>query len=110
MTQYYFRTAIRAAGLRDELLAAGIAVALVNPDATGAYVDLDPADFDRAASVVAAHDPTALDQADAQARQARALVRQTIVAYPGKAGPTAAETVAAVKALCLAVAALYQDN
>lgn len=110
MTRYRFNRVCRGMALLLELQAAGIAAGAVLPWDTYTEIDLAPEDFDRAATVVAAHDPAAVDQAAALARQSRRAVRQTIADYPGKATPTAAETAAAVKALCLAVAALYQAD
>jgi hypothetical protein len=106
--RYRFNRHCNPSALRDELLARGIAVALVNPDGAGCQVDLFPADFDRAAGVVAAHDAAGADAAEAQAQARRQQARQAIVGYPDLATPTNAQTVAVVKALCLAVAELYR--
>lgn len=109
-TRYRFNRRANPPALLAELQAAGIPVGLVNPGNGYTEVDLYPEDFDRAATVVQAHDAAGVDATEAQARVARAQVRQTILAYPGKASPTAAETAAAVRALCLAVAALAREG
>lgn len=111
MTRYTFDRAVNAAALLRELAAAGIAAGLVNPTAAGrTEVDLDPADLGRAQAVVAAHDKAAADAADAQERARRQQARQAIVGYPDLAAPSNAQTVAVVKALCLAVAELYRTT
>ena len=108
--RYTFPKRANATALRDELLAAGIPVAAVRPFPTYTDVDLFPEDFDRAATVVQAHDAAAIDAAEATARTKRQQARAIILAYPDLTTPTNAQTVAAVKALCLAVAALYRED
>jgi hypothetical protein len=102
------------AALLDELVAATGRSPLefaVGPGDTTTTVrfpdDLDPARVD---AVFAAHNPAALDAAEAQAQTRRRQARQAIVGYPDLAAPTNAQTAAAVKALCLAVAELYRTT
>jgi hypothetical protein len=108
MNRYRFDRTANAAALLRELAAAGIAAGAVLPATGSTEVDLDPADLDRAQVVVAAHDKAAADAADAQDRTRRQQARQAIVGYPDLAAPSNAQTVAVVKALCLAVAELYR--
>jgi hypothetical protein len=70
MTRYRFNKASRALPLLLELQAAGIAAPQVLPWPGYTEIDLDPADFDAAATVVAAHDPAAIDAA-AEAERAQ---------------------------------------
>jgi len=71
MPRYQFARPARAA-LLDQLVAAGVTVERVESNASGAdttcWVTCDPADYDKVATVVAAHDATALDAAATQAQ------------------------------------------
>lgn len=96
--RYVFQKECRAAVLRDELLAAGIAVARVNPLPGTCEVDVAPEDFDRAATVVQAHNPAAVDAAEAAKQSQYHADVAGLRAYQGLASPTLAQTVAATKA------------
>jgi uncharacterized protein YdgA (DUF945 family) len=64
MTRYRFAKVCHPSGLLAELLAAGVRAGMVNPLPGATEVDLEPEDFDRAATVVAAHDAAAYDAAE----------------------------------------------
>lgn len=108
MPRYPFERPACAA-LLDQLIAAGFSPdTTVEMDATRCWVTCEPEQYDMVATVVAAHDATAIDAAVAQAQVRRRQARQAILGYPDLAAPTNAQTVAAVKALCLAVAEPYR--
>lgn len=111
--RYQFQRPSRAA-LLDELVAAGFTpltlagTTRVETGDTATYVTVAEEDYDKAATVVAAHNAAAVDAAAAQGQARRRQVRQAILAFPDIATPTAAQVTAAVKALCLAVQDLYR--
>lgn len=112
-TRYRFVKVCRAMPLLTELQAAGIPVGLVNPGNGYTEVDLYPEDFDRAATVVQAHDAAALDAAEALRATALRDAKATLRTYyqQSPATITNAQSVAAIKALIVAVRALAQiDN
>lgn len=112
---YEFQREARAA-LLDELIAAGFPKDIVvgmteegNPNPR-VWVTAKPEDFAKVASIVQAHDATAVDTREAQRRAARRAIRQTILDFPDIATPTNAQTVTAVKALSRAVRDLYREE
>ena len=99
--RYHFAQDADPHGLRAELAAAGVAVGLVNPVAGGVEVDVYPAEYDRAAAVVAAHDPAPYRQQKDEAQRgyddAVAYLRQ-FEKYPSGSA-TNAQRDNAIKAL-----------
>lgn len=104
---------VSRASLLDELVAAGFSpltrdgYSRLNTTKDTVFLTVEEADETLARTVVTNHDASALDAAEVVARTKRQQVRDTIVAYPDIATPTNAQTVQAVKALCLAVRDLY---
>lgn len=84
MTRYLFARECRPMPLLEELLAAGVRAALVNPVAGGTEVECPPEQFDAAATVVASHDAQAIDAAEEVERDAddtdRARLREVVAA------------------------------
>jgi hypothetical protein len=68
-TRFRFNKVCRAMALLEELQAAGLHPGAVFPLDDGTLIDLFPAEFDAAATVVAAHDVAALDAIAAAAQQ-----------------------------------------
>lgn len=86
--------------LRDQLVAAGIPVEHVEGDGrTVRVVVPDGVTKEAVDAVLAAHDAAALTAATQAAADQAAADRAALAAFVGKAAPTTAETVAAVKAL-----------
>lgn len=98
MSRVTFPKPAYPAGLRDELLAAGIPVRLVNLVDGGVEVDVPDEWDDAAAAIVAAHNAAAYDAAQAAERTQFAQDVAGLKAYQNLAAPTAAQTAAATKA------------
>jgi hypothetical protein len=77
------------AGLRDELLAAGVPVRLVNLVAGGVEVDVPDEWDDAAAAIVAAHNAAAYDAAQATERTQFAQDVANVKQYMGLSAPVA---------------------
>jgi hypothetical protein len=71
MTRYMFDKVAHPEGLRAELAAAGIPVALVNPVEGGVEVDIPDEFHDAARAIVLAHDAGAYEAAEAAERTRR---------------------------------------
>lgn len=114
MTRYVFQKPCRALALLEELQAAGLHpdYADPRPDGTTA-VELPPGEYDAAAAVVAAHNAAAIDAAEVQKANLLKDAKATLRTYyqQSPATITNAQSVAAIKALIVAVRALAQlDN
>jgi hypothetical protein len=108
-TRYRFNKITRAMALLGELQAAGLHPGAVFPLDDGTLIDLSPAEYDAAATVVAAHDAAALDAIAAADQQQYLTDVAGLKAYQNVTTPTLAQTSAAVKALSRVLRRVVQE-